>query len=96
MLSSGHAHGSIDTHEDSVALLLDVLFSHGDGRQRRTHRHGEEDTETLSARDDADSVVLKTKREMYSESCASCSVFSMCHLFLNSILALLFPFSSTF
>lgn len=64
--------------------------------QRHTHRHREEDTETLSARDDADSVVLKTKREMYRESRASCSVFSMCHLFLNSILSLLFPFSSTF
>lgn len=60
------------------------------------HTDMEKRTQTLSARDDADSVVLKTKREMYSESCASCSVFSMCHLFLNSILSLLFPFSSTF
>lgn len=36
MHSSGHAHCSIDTHEDSVALLLDVLRPHN-GTQTRTN-----------------------------------------------------------
>lgn len=44
-LSSGHAHGSMDTHEDSVALLLDVLFPHGDEDTDRKKK----DTEALSA-----------------------------------------------
>lgn len=65
ILSSGHAHGSIDTHEDSVALLLDVLRSHSD---TQTNTHKEKETETLSACVDADSRLFKTKRQMCGKS----------------------------
>lgn len=50
MLSSGHAHGSIDTHEDSVALLLDVLRSRSDSQTKTsvdTNRHGDKERERL-------------------------------------------------
>ncbi len=95
--SSGHAHGSIDTHEDSVALLLDVLCPTVTCRQShshknthththtRTNRHKEKETEALSACVDADSLLFKTKRQMWGESYDSCSVSSMCHLFLCAI-----------
>lgn len=63
MLSSGHAHGSIDTHEDSVALLLDVLRSRGDTQTETsidTSRHGDKETETVRACVDTDSLLLRT------------------------------------
>lgn len=88
--SSGHAHGSIDTHEDSVALLLDVLCPHSDTQTKtgilhkhtdtRTNRHKEKETEALSACVDADSVLFKTKRQMCGESYDGCFMSSMSHL----------------
>lgn len=41
MQSSGHAQGSNDTHEDRVALLLDVLT------QIYSNKHGQTEREAL-------------------------------------------------
>lgn len=54
-------------------------------KHTRTNRHKEKETETLSACVDADSLLFKTKRQMCEESYTSCSVSSMCHLFLCTI-----------
>lgn len=39
--SSGHAHGSNDTHEDSVALLFDVLAKIHSNKHGQTDREGD-------------------------------------------------------
>lgn len=64
MHSSGHAQGSNETHEESVALLLDVLTKIYSNMGRQTERQ----RETLSTRVDAGILLLQ---QMFS----LCAVF---------------------
>lgn len=69
--SSGHAHGSIDMHEDNVALLLDVLFP-----QIQTHK--ETGFECMCW---CWFSFCSRQRDRCVDRCV-CSVSSMCHIIL--------------